>query len=255
MKALVLLSVLPVLVLTACSRVGAGRTCDWQPGDNASPLDFRDRRQGLHLMGEALRAEDLAIRYADVHRGHRSGQYAGNEAYQHAREQCMASLFDALANHHGVTVAQVRDALLYRRASVDALILTLFVAFYVVVANAIVQWIADSALSEVRLLRWVATAVAACGAAAAGLVLFGLWTATFEMIRIGNTHMSYRVGRSPWLHHRGELLIGGVVLFVLLAAYRHGRERVEDRKVRNDETRGPTRRAADAAGVIMERRG
>src|SRR6266567_3454407 len=94
MKALILLSVVPVLLLTACSRVGAGRTCDWQPGDNASPLDFRDRSQGLHLMGEALRAEDLAVRYADVHRGQRSGQYAGNEAYQHAREQCMATLFD-----------------------------------------------------------------------------------------------------------------------------------------------------------------
>lgn len=136
-------------------------------------------------MGEALRAEDLAVRYADVHRGHRSGQYAGNEAYQDAREQCMATLFDALANHHGLTVAQVREALLYRRASVDVLILTLFVAFYLAVANAIVRWMADSALSEALLLRWVATAVTACSTAATGLVLFGLWAATFEMIRIG----------------------------------------------------------------------
>ena len=229
MKALVLLSVFSVLMLTACSRVGAGRTCDWQPGDDAFPLDLRGRNQRLHLMGEALRAEDLAVRYADVHSGHRSGQYAGSEAYQHAREQCMATLFDALANHHSVTVAQVRDALLYRRASVDVLILTLFVAFYTVAANAIARWIADSALAEAWVVRWVATAVAGFGAAATGLVLFAQWAATFEMIRIGNTHMSYRVGRSPWFEHRGELLIGGVVLFVLLAAYRYSRGRVEDR--------------------------
>jgi len=180
-------------------------------------------------MGEALRAEDLAVRYADAHRGRRSGQYAGSEAYQRAREQCMATLFDALANHHRVTVAQVRDAMLYRRASVDVVILTLFVAFYVVAANAIARWIAESALADAWVVRWVATAVAACGAAAISLALFGLWAATFEMIRIGNTHMSYRVGRSPWLEHRGELLIGGVVLFVVLAAYRYSRGRIEDR--------------------------
>ena len=180
-------------------------------------------------MGEALQAEDLAVRYADVHRGRRSGQDAGSEAYRHAREQCMATVFDALANHHGVRVAQVRDALLYRRASVDALILTLFVAFYIIAANTIARWIAHSALAEARVVLWIATAVAAFGAAASGLVLFGQWAAAFEMIRIGNTHLSYRVGRSPWLEHRGEALIGGVVLFMLLAAYRYSRGRVEDR--------------------------
>jgi len=176
-------------------------------------------------MGEALRAEDLAVRYADIHRGKRSGQFAGGDAYLATREQCMAMAFDTLANHHGVTRAQVRDSLLHRRKSVDGLILLLFVGPYVAVASAIVRWISDSALSEATSLRWVLTTLAACGAAAIGSVLFGLWVATFEMIRIGNTHMSYRMARNPWADHWGDLLIGGAVLFLLVAAHGHARER------------------------------
>lgn len=225
MKALLLLAILPVIVLAGCSKVGTGRICDWQPGDDASPLDLSERSDQLHLMEEALRAEDLAVRYADTHRGKRSGQFAGGDAYQATREQCMAMAFDTLANHHGVTTAQVRDSLLYRRKRVDGLILLLFVGLYVAAARAIVRWISESALSEATLLRWVLTTLAACAVAAIGSVLFGLWVATFEMIRIGNTHMSYRVARNPWSDHWSELLIGGAVLFLLVAAYWHARER------------------------------
>ena len=63
-----------------------------------------------------------------------------------------------------------------------------------------------------------------------GVVLFGLYSATYEMIRIGNTHMSYRGGRSPWSQHQSELLVGGIILFALVAAYRHVRDRAESRE-------------------------
>jgi hypothetical protein len=225
MKALLRLSAFSVIVLAGCSKVGTGRICDWQPSDEASPLDLSERSNQLHLMGEALRAEDLAVRYADIHRGKRSGQFAGGDAYLATREQCMAMAFDTLAKHHGVTTAQVRDSLLYRRKSVDGLILLLFVGLYVAATSAIVRWISDGALSEATLLRWVLTMLAACAVTAIGSGLFGLWVTTFEMIRIGNTHMSYRVARTPWSAHWGELLIGGAVLFLLVAAYWHARER------------------------------
>ena len=223
MKALVAFAVLLVLGLPACSRVGTGRTCEWRPTDGPSRLDSQDRSQVLHLTDEALRAEDAAIRYADLHHGRRSGAYVGREAYQEIRDSCMTELFEALATHHSVTVAQVRDSVYYRRTSVDVLILMSFVAFYSMVANPMIRWLSQSAFFEVAGLRWVATSVAACGAAAAGLVLFGLYFAAFEMIRIGNTHMSYRAWRHPWVQHKSELLVGGVILFVLLAVYRYTR--------------------------------
>ena len=186
-------------------------------------------------MGEALLAEDLAVRYADSHRGHRTGHFAGNEAYQRTREQCMATLFEAVANHHGVSTGQVRSALVYRRASVDLLVLAAFVAFYVAVANGIVRWMFRSVPSDGPWRRSLATTIAACSAGSGGVMLFGLYFATFEMIRIGNTHMSYRVGRIPWSQRQGELLVGGIILFALVAAYRHARDRAETREFQEIE--------------------
>jgi hypothetical protein len=225
-----LLSVLSALVLAACGGRGTGRTCHWQPGDGSSQLDPRDRNQRLHLMDEALLVEDLAIRYADFHRGHRSGRNAGSEVYQRAREQCMAMLFEVVANHHGVTTAQVRDALAYRRASLDLFALLLFVGFYIAVANAIIRWMFHRVPSDASWLRCLATTVTACATGTSGLLMFGLYWATFEMIRIGNTHMSYRALRGPWRGHHGELLAGGVILFALLAAALHTRDRAGDHK-------------------------
>ena len=74
--------------------------------------------------------------------------------------------------------------------------------------------------------------------------LFGLYFATYEMIRIGNTHMSYRGGRSPWSQHQSELLVGGIILFALVAAYRHVRDRAESRESQAIEHAVLTRFAA-----------
>jgi hypothetical protein len=229
MKPIFLLSVLSSLVLAACGSRGTGQACTWQANDDASPLDLQDQGQRLHLMSEALLVEDLAVRYADFHRGHRSGHFAGNEAYRQTREQCMAMLFEAVANHHSVSTGQVRRALVYRRASVDLSVFAVFVLFYVVAANAIVKWMFHSVPSDRPWLRSLATTCAACGAGTGGLGLFDLYCATFEMIRIGNTHMSYRVGRSPWSHYQIEVLVGGIILFALVAAYHHARDRLESR--------------------------
>jgi hypothetical protein len=230
MRPLFLCSVVSGFLVAGCGGGGTGQTCAWQPSDHPSQLDLQDRAQRLHLSGEALRVEDLAVRYADSHRGHRSGHFAGNDAYQQTREQCMATLVEAVANHHGVSTGQVRSALAYRRASVDLLVLAAFVAFYIAVANAIVRWMFRSVPFDGPWRRSLATTIAACGAGAGGVMLFGVYFATFEMIRIGNTHMSYRVERIPWNQRQSEFLVGGIVLFALVAAYRHARDRNENRE-------------------------
>src|SRR2546422_6874719 len=138
MKPIFLLSVLSILVLAACGGRGTGRTCTWQPSDEPSPLDLRDRAQRLHLMNEAILVEDLAVRYADFHRGHRSGHFAGNDVYQQTRDQCMAMLFEAVGNHHGVSTGQVRNAVLYRRGETDPLVLGVLLAVFIVGCQTIV---------------------------------------------------------------------------------------------------------------------
>jgi hypothetical protein len=227
MKPFFLLTILSIVVLAACGGHGPGKTCTWQPGDEPFPLDLQDRAQRLHLMSEAILVEDLAVRYADFHRGHRSGHFAGNDVYRQTREQCMAMLFEEVGDHHGVSLEQVRNAVMYRRAGVDLFVLGVFVAFYLVVANAIVRVMFRRVTCDQPWLRFMATTIAACGAAAGGLVLFGLCCAAFEMIRIGNTHMSFRGERGPWNQHQGELLLGGIILFVLVAGYRHALDRAE----------------------------
>jgi hypothetical protein len=180
-------------------------------------------------MDDALSAEERAIRYADLHRGHRSGHFVGNDAYRQVREECMATLFEAVANHHGVTPAQVRDALVYRRSSTDFFVIVMFAAFYVAIANAIIHRTFRSVPSDALWIRFLVSTGTACGTAIVGLLLFNLYSDVFEMLRVGNTHMSYRVGRDPWRQQQVELL-GGMVLFALLAWYRHARDRAHDRE-------------------------
>lgn len=231
MKPIFLLPVLSIVVLAACGG-DTGRVCTWQPGDEPFPLDLQDGAQRLHLMREAILVEDLAVRYADFHRGHRSGHFAGNDVYHQTREQCMAMLFEAVGDHHGIPVPQVRSAVAYRRAGVDLFVLGVFVAFYVVVANAIVRWMFRRLPCDQPWIRSIAATFAACGTGAGGLVLFGLFVAAVEMMRIGNTHMSFRSERGPWNQYQSELLLGGIILFALVAGYRHARDRAESRESR-----------------------
>ena len=81
--------------------------------------------------------------------------------------------------------------------------------------------------ADVPRIRSVATAVTACAAGVGGLALFGLYSAVYEMARVGNTHMSYRVDRHPWHRHQGELLVAGIMVFALVALFRHARDRAE----------------------------
>src|ERR1700730_8220968 len=88
----------PLLLLVVLSGC-AGRlnpNCDWT-NDPALPLDLRKPADERHLTTDAMIAEELAIRFADTRRGHRSGHFAGMDEYVQTREQCMATLFAVVA--------------------------------------------------------------------------------------------------------------------------------------------------------------
>jgi hypothetical protein len=199
-----------LICCVACAdRARVNTNCIWIARPHAS------------LDADALFAEDLAIRYADAHRGHRSGHYKGLAEYERAREQCMAALFDAVARGHGVSTDDVRGALTHRRTAVDAAVIGSFFVLYGIVAAVMAGWIFRS-FSLTHMWTAVAAAlVASVPVGVAGWISGGLWSATLEMIRIGNDHVSYRGERAPWARHQIEFLTACIVVFWLAAAVRH----------------------------------
>jgi hypothetical protein len=64
-------------------------TCDWFEQPSVA-LDLTEAADQRHWNGDARAAEELAIRYADAARGHRSGAFAGADDYRRTRDQCLA---------------------------------------------------------------------------------------------------------------------------------------------------------------------
>lgn len=212
--------VLPTLFVCACAVRESHATCDW-PSEETLPLNLDDSSQRQHLTDDALVAEDRAIRYADLTRGHRSGHFETSGKYARARDECMATMFAGIARSHGVTVTQVRQAVGYRRFSVDLAVLLSLLVFYGLAADSAARWVLRSFPFDRQWLVVAATVMTSVVVSVGGLLLGGLWAGLVEMIRVGNDHLSYRVGRSPWSRHQMELFVGGVLLFWLIALWRY----------------------------------
>jgi len=198
-------------------RVSANENCEW-PQESAAALDLSKPAQRQHLSDDAQFAEDLAIRYADSHRGPNSGHFTDFEEYRRSRQQCMAKLFGVIEKNHSVTEEQVRESLLHRRTSLD---------FAVIVSFAVLYGFAASGMAR-RLWRryppdegWitgaVVTVIASAFVSMAGVLVGEIWSEAMEGLRVGTGHLSYRLDRIPWHQHRLSLFVSGVVLFWLVA--------------------------------------
>ena len=131
----------------------------------------------------------------------------------------MAALFDVIGKNHGVTREQVRQSLLHRRTSVDLAVVLSFAVLYGLAAWAIARLVARRyPPDEGRLEAGVAVVFTSAVSSTVGVLLGEVWSITAETYRIGNDHISYRVDRIPWAHHRLELFVGGIILFWLIAA-------------------------------------
>jgi hypothetical protein len=207
-----------LLCLPACvARDRLNADCRWT-GDTARLLDLHDHGDESHLLGDVTLAEELAIRAADVRRGHRSGHYDGDAAYAATRESCMATLFDAIAAGHGVSPAEVRARLGRRALSDDLLIVGLFAAFYALAAIAITRHLGIAYSHERRLASLAAVLAASIAASAVGVVAGELWSLLAEGYRVSsNNHMSYRGARIPWTHHRPAIFAAGLIVFWVVA--------------------------------------
>jgi hypothetical protein len=213
-------------------REGRNADCKW-PGEIAGRS-----ADASHLADDAEFAEDLAIRYADTHYGLRTPGYVSGEVYVAARERCMASLFQQVANEHGVPVGLVAGALGRNRAGIDLAINLPFLLLYCLAAIAVAcrLW-RKYPPAEHGWLPGVTMALFLSLAMAAGSTMLGeVWSWVAEGYRTGNGHMTYRVERLWWVGHRKELFAGAVVAFWLATA-------AAARRVRSN---GPAPAAAQA---------
>jgi len=204
-------------MLGACApRERLNANCEWT-NDPPQRLDPGTRAGDRHLISDATIAEELAIRYADRLRGRRSGHFAGMDEYALTRERCMASLFAVVATRHGVRSETVREHISRRRVDVDLAVLVSFAAFYALACRLLARRLVDRFPSSERFPAVAATAVTSVMASAGGLMIFALWAAAWEMMRVGTTHLSYRGAREPWNQPRAELFVAGVGLFCAIA--------------------------------------
>lgn len=217
-----------LLFLPGCARPDRSNSnCEWPAETSVSP-DPSNAAQQRHLSQDAQLAEDLAIRYADLHKGIHSGHFEGEAEYAQARDQCMTVLFDTIANTHGVTEGQVRKSLLERPVYLDLAVVLSFAAFFCLAASNITRRVWQRFPSEEGWIAGtVATLLASAVVSAVGVAFGEIWSGTAETIRVGNGHLSYRADRIPWGRHRLGLFVGGVVLFWLMAVFQYRRSRAQ----------------------------
>ena len=208
-------TVLLLLCATGCvRREGRNSDCRW-------PVETANRPAAArHLSADAEFAEDPAIRYADSHHGLRTPYYVSGEAYDAARDRCMAALFEQIAKEHGVPPAKVFGSLGRDRAQIDIAVNLPFALVYgfVAAAAARMMW-RRYPPAEHSWIPGVIMALFLSLVFAAGCTMFGeLWSWVVESYRVGNDHMSYRAQRLPWARHRAGLFAGALIVFWVAAA-------------------------------------
>jgi hypothetical protein len=224
MKSLITMLLLTVGLAGCVAHSRVNANCDWT-NDSASRLNLGRSGDVRHLLNDATVAEDLAIRYADATRGHRSGHFAGPDEYTSARERCLATLVNVAAVNHGVGVQQIRELRGRRSGAIDASVGLSFAVMYVLLSAVLAgglyrRFPVDEPVAASTASLLVGIVLSICG-----VVALGLWAGMIEIARIGNAHLSYRADSLPWGHHTLALFIAGTFLFVGTAAiryYHHG---------------------------------
>lgn len=211
-----------LLAVATCScfdRDRVNKNCAWT-NDTAFPLDLQNPAHQQHLIYDGQLAEDLAIRFADAEHKRLFGSEAHGGLIEggRLRERCMARLVDVIEQSHAVTAEQVLYASGQRNRTSDLAVLLSFILLFSVGATAIYRWVHGRLSDEERWVHVAAIVALSCAVSTGGIVSFQLWGSIWEVVRVGNGHMSsFRAARSPWVQYFRELFAGGVVLFWLIA--------------------------------------
>ncbi len=182
------------LCTTGClRRDGRNSDCRW-PSETIT-----HSATGQHLSEDAEFAEDLAIRYADVHHGLRTPYYVSGEAYVAGRNRCIAALFQQIAEEDGVPIDAAAAARLILKHYPPA---------------------EDGWFPGAIMLLFVSLVFALVGT-----MLGESWSFVAETYRLGNSHMSLRADRLVWARHRTAFFVAALIVFWLASAERYRRMR------------------------------
>ena len=222
-----LISLLTCLSLPAClPRDRLNVNCEWTERDGRA-LDLRMSSDQQHLNQDVDIAIEVIMRSADAEHGRRYG-YNAHGGYVDGggfRDECREKVFAAIADVHGLTLEQVRNASLTRtRDRRMALIAAVpFAALYYFGAVILCRmWTARFSPDEQR-QRLVAFAITSVAASIAGVQLAELWFNIAEMLRVGNDHLGQTRAFPTSGPYMFEMFLTGLLLFSLAALQQYRR--------------------------------
>ena len=175
MKRLLLL--IATITLFGCARPGdhpITQNCVWTEPDSHSA----DRG---HLRFDAVTAEDMSIRWADLHFGHRP-------EWDQKQNECMQTLFQGIAKHHGVDVASVQQYSTERGFIVDAPVIFGFGILYLFAAYIFTGRIRRRFHDDATGF-WIMTFTLAAGVSLAAVMVGILGSIVIETLRLNSVHL------------------------------------------------------------------
>jgi hypothetical protein len=213
--------VLVVLASTAACvrREGRNDNCEW-PNEKIAPLDIDNPAHRRHVTVDAQFAEELGIRHGDSFRGQETIEERGRRV-----EACTDRLLAWIVVLHSVSPDDVQRARAARDWRVDAI--TVFSPMLIVfctAAIAVMDRIRRRFSPGERTPMLVTIAAASVVLSLAALLAGELWSWLVEIVRVGDSHLSYRAFRIPWTRHRLAIFAAGVVIFWLVAWLNRRRE-------------------------------
>jgi hypothetical protein len=224
MKRLLLL--IATFTLVGCARPGdhpVSSNCVWSEQDSHS-LDLTKRSDRRHLRFDAITAEDMAIRWADM-------RFSHLPEYDRKTSECMQTLFHGIAEHHGVDVAIVRQYSADRDLIADGAVIFSFGILYVFVASVFTRRIRRR-FPDDQSSFWIMTLTMAAGVSLVAVLVGVLGSIVIETFLLNSAHLSYRMNRIPFRRHWGVLFVCGFVLFGLVALMRSRVNlRIDEREV------------------------
>src|SRR5207249_9783000 len=197
---------------------------DWQQ-ESPRRRDLAQSADRVHLRKDAESAETIAIHYADVSPAQRKVR----QEYDQARDECMASLFGAVAHSHGLDIGLVRGYTAVRNELYDAIVLLSFTVLYVFTAHTLAGRLARRFRADERNVAVLAAIGLSFSSALVAMMVFPIWTETAESFRLGSWHLSYRAERLPRRHHGVSLSIScfGLPLLSFLVRFRRSLGRAD----------------------------
>jgi len=207
------------LTSTGCvRREGRNSECIWPEEPNARTLDPSRGGDARHIREDVEFAEELAVEYMDAQRRSQSGR---QRPPSEVMNTCRNSLLKQISTSHNVPPREVLQFFGHRSLVIDLAVILPFLLLYGLLATLLAGWLRrryppEDSMTAALAMALLCSLVFGVG----GLLLGEEWSLTAESLRVGTGHLSYRVDRLPWAHHRIGFFVVCVALFWLAAAVR-----------------------------------